>query len=40
MFLIEDKKGNLVDSEVVNISKILNASLNQYNKVLEEKLNR
>ena len=40
LFLIEDKQGNLVDSEVVNISKILNGALNQYNKVLEEKLKR
>ena len=36
--LIERKQGNLVDSEVVAASKILNAALNQYNKFLQEKL--
>ena len=40
LYIIEKKQGNLVDEEVVSISKILNAALNQYNKVLEEKLKR
>ena len=40
LFLIDQKQGNLVDTEVVNMSKILNGALNQYNKALDEKLKR
>ncbi|MBU3145195.1 aspartyl-phosphate phosphatase Spo0E family protein [Clostridium sp. CF012] len=40
LFLIDKKQDNLVDPEVVNISKVLNAALNEYNKVLEKKLKR
>jgi len=40
LYLIDRKQGNLVDVEVVNISKILNAALNEYNKILEEKIKR
>ncbi|EDU38724.1 Spo0E like sporulation regulatory protein [Clostridium sporogenes ATCC 15579] len=36
--LINEKQGNLVDPEVVTSSKILNAALNQYNKLIDEKL--
>nr|WP_225897395.1 MULTISPECIES: aspartyl-phosphate phosphatase Spo0E family protein [Clostridium] len=38
--LINKKQGNLVDSEVVTASKILNAALNQYNKFIDEKLKK
>ena len=40
MYLIDDKLGDLIDAEVVNLSRVLNATLNQYNKVIEEKLKR
>jgi hypothetical protein len=40
LYLIDEKQGNLVDEEVVNMSKILNGALNQYNKALEKKLKR
>lgn len=40
MYLIDDKQGDLIDAEVVNLSRVLNATLNQYNKVIEEKLKR
>ncbi|WP_242844926.1 aspartyl-phosphate phosphatase Spo0E family protein [Clostridium cylindrosporum] len=40
LYLIDKKQGDLVDEEIVNLSKVLNAALNQYNKVLEEKLNQ
>lgn len=40
VYLIDQKQGDLIDQEVVNISKILNAALNKYNEVLEEKLKR
>lgn len=40
IILINEKQGNLVDSEVVTASKILNAALNQYNKFIEEKINK
>jgi hypothetical protein len=36
--LIDKKQGNLVDFEVINSSKILDETLNQYNQALEEKL--
>lgn len=36
--LIKEKHGNLIDHEVVAASKILNAALNQYNKLIDEKL--
>nr|WP_242863827.1 Spo0E family sporulation regulatory protein-aspartic acid phosphatase [Clostridium botulinum] len=35
---MNEKQGNLVDPEVVTSSKILNAALNQYNKLIDEKL--
>ncbi|NEZ47238.1 aspartyl-phosphate phosphatase Spo0E family protein [Clostridium niameyense] len=38
--LISEKQGNLVDTEVVAASKILNAALNQYNKFIDEKLKK
>ncbi|GAA0084810.1 Spo0E family sporulation regulatory protein-aspartic acid phosphatase [Clostridium sp. MB05] len=38
--LINEKQGNLVDQEVVAASKVLNAALNQYNKFIDEKLNK
>ena len=38
--LIDEKQGNLVDQEVVTASKVLNAALNQYNKFIDEKLNK
>lgn len=37
--LIERKKGNLIDTDVIAASKILNGVLNQYNKFLKEKIN-
>ena len=40
LYIIDKNQGNLVDAEVVSISKILNGALNQYNRVLEEKLKR
>lgn len=36
--LIQKRQGNLTDPEVVTASKILNATLNQYNKFIKEKL--
>jgi hypothetical protein len=36
--LIEKHQGNLTDPDVVAASKILNATLNQYNKFIKEKL--
>lgn len=36
--LINKKQGNLIDAEVVTASKILNAALNQYNKLIQEKI--
>lgn len=36
--LIKQKQGNLVDPDVIAASRILDATLNQYNKLLEEKL--
>ncbi len=38
--LINKKQGNLQDPEVITASKILNAALNQYNKLIGEKLNK
>ncbi|MBI6875134.1 aspartyl-phosphate phosphatase Spo0E family protein [Clostridium aciditolerans] len=38
--LIELKEGNLIDSEVVTASKILNAALNQYNKFINDKIKK
>ncbi|EJP6473894.1 aspartyl-phosphate phosphatase Spo0E family protein [Clostridium sporogenes] len=38
--LINKKQDNLVDSEVVTASKVLNAALNQYNKFIDEKLKK
>lgn len=38
--LIQKHKENLTDPEVVAASKILNAALNQYNKLIEERLKR
>lgn len=38
--LIELKEGNLIDSEVVTASKILNAALNQYNKFISDKMKK
>lgn len=38
--LIKEKQGDLVDQEVVAASKVLNAALNQYNKFIDEKLNK
>ncbi len=40
IYLIDKKQGDLIDEEVVNISRILNAALNKYNEVLEEMLKR
>ena len=40
LYIIDKNQGNLVDAKVVSISKILNGALNQYNRVLEEKLKR
>lgn len=37
-FLIEAKEYNLIDAEVIAASKILNAALNQYNKLVEAKI--
>jgi hypothetical protein len=39
-YLINEKQGNLVDTEVVTASKILNAALNQFNKFIDEKHKR
>lgn len=36
--LIKQKHGDLIDPDVVAASKILNAALNQYNKLLGEKI--
>lgn len=38
--LINKKQGDLQDPEVIAASKILNAALNQYNKLIGEKLNK
>lgn len=38
--LIDKNEGNLVDSEVVAASQILNAALNKYNKFIAEKLKK
>lgn len=38
--LISQKQGNLIDPDVVAASKILNAALNQYNMILEEKIRK
>lgn len=38
--LIKEKRGNLIDHEVLTASKILNAALNQYNKFIDEKLKK
>lgn len=40
LYLIDKKQGNLIDEEVVSMSKVLNAALNEYNKVLAEKLKK
>lgn len=37
-YLISEKSGNLVDSEVIAASKILNAALNKYNNLIYEKI--
>jgi hypothetical protein len=39
-YLINEKQGNLIDTEVVSASKILNAALNQFNKFIDEKHKR
>lgn len=36
--IIQEKKWNLVDDEVVTASKALNFALNKYNKFLKEKI--
>lgn len=36
--LIEHRKGNLIDPDVIAASKILNGALNQYNKFLKDKI--
>lgn len=36
--LIQKHNGNLTDSEVIAASKILNAALNQYNRLIKEKI--
>ncbi|HEY5560200.1 MAG TPA: aspartyl-phosphate phosphatase Spo0E family protein [Clostridiaceae bacterium] len=38
--VIQEKYGNLVDPEVVSASKILNAALNEYNKVMDDKIGK
>lgn len=38
--MIDKKQGNLIDEEVISMSKILDAALNQYNKILAEKLKK
>lgn len=38
--LIEEHEGNLIDPEVVAASKILNGALNQYNKLIEDKIKK
>lgn len=40
LYLIHKKQGNLIDEEVVRMSKVLDATLNEYNKVLSEKLKK
>lgn len=35
--LIKEKHGNLLDSEVVNVSKKLNSALNRYDSMEEKK---
>lgn len=40
LYLIEEKQGNLIDNEVVSMSKVLNAALNEYNRVLAKKLKK
>jgi Spo0E like sporulation regulatory protein. len=40
LYLIHKKQGNLIDEEVVHMSKVLDATLNEYNKVLSEKLKK
>lgn len=39
-FLIKEKQENLIDSEVIAASKILNAALNQYNKFIADKVRK
>lgn len=36
--LIQKHNGNLTDSEVIAASKILNVALNQYNRLIKEKI--
>jgi hypothetical protein len=38
--LISKKNDNLIDPEVIAASKILNAALNQYNKLIQEKISK
>jgi Spo0E like sporulation regulatory protein. len=38
--MIEQKKGNLHNEEVLSASKILNAAITQYNKIIKDKLQR
>ncbi|OPJ59113.1 aspartyl-phosphate phosphatase Spo0E family protein [Clostridium oryzae] len=38
--LIKLHEGNLVDNEVVAASKILNAALNQYNRLIKDKIDK
>lgn len=37
--LIKEKHGNLLDSEIVNVSKELNAALNRYDSMEDKKNN-
>ncbi|MBU5484983.1 aspartyl-phosphate phosphatase Spo0E family protein [Clostridium sp. MSJ-11] len=39
-YLIDKKNGNLIDPEVVAASKVLNAALNRYNELIEEKMKK
>ncbi|WP_368488331.1 Spo0E family sporulation regulatory protein-aspartic acid phosphatase [Clostridium sp. BJN0013] len=38
--VIDKKQSNLIDEEVISMSKILDATLNQYNEILAEKLKK
>ncbi|WP_415874846.1 Spo0E family sporulation regulatory protein-aspartic acid phosphatase [Clostridium sp.] len=38
--MIDRKNGNLLNPDVIAASRMLNAAINQYNKIVEEKLKK
>jgi hypothetical protein len=39
-YMINEKKGNLLDEEVITASKMLDVLITEYNRILEEKMKR